>query len=58
MIPIDEKWFDPSTAYTAEVRSKINGGDYIGTWSDWSNAVKWKTAGEHCGGFTFTLAHT
>ncbi|XP_050961622.1 interleukin 21 receptor, tandem duplicate 2 [Labeo rohita] len=46
MIPIDEKWFDPSTAYTAEVRSKINGGDYIGTWSDWSNAVKWKTAGQ------------
>ncbi|KAK2916630.1 hypothetical protein Q8A67_001004 [Cirrhinus molitorella] len=44
-IQIDEMTFDPGTAYTVMVRSKIdNGKVYRGTWSDWSNEVKWKTA--------------
>ncbi|XP_059388552.1 interleukin-9 receptor-like [Carassius carassius] len=45
MIQIEEMRFDPDTMYTVMVKSKIdNRQTYSGTWSDWSSAVKWKTA--------------
>ncbi|KAF4115826.1 hypothetical protein G5714_003315 [Onychostoma macrolepis] len=45
MIQIDEMKLDPNTMYTVMVRSKIGKKmEYSGTWSDWSSAVKWKTA--------------
>ncbi|XP_073686588.1 interleukin 21 receptor, tandem duplicate 2 [Garra rufa] len=46
MIQIDEVMFDLGTAYTVMVRTMIDNiqKGYSGTWSEWSNAVKWKTA--------------
>ncbi|XP_026068122.1 interleukin 21 receptor, tandem duplicate 2 [Carassius auratus] len=44
-IQIDEMNFDPGTTYIVMVRTMIeNGSVYRGMWSDWSSAVKWKTA--------------
>uniref|UniRef100_A0A8C1Y3B0 Interleukin 21 receptor, tandem duplicate 2 n=1 Tax=Cyprinus carpio TaxID=7962 RepID=A0A8C1Y3B0_CYPCA len=45
MIQIDEMKLDPGTTYTVMVKTLIDHGNvYRGMWSDWSSAVKWKTA--------------
>lgn len=52
MIEIHEMLLDPSTTYTAMVRTGIlTKQPYSGTWSEWSSAVKWSTTykGEYCG---------
>uniref|UniRef100_A0A671SFE0 Fibronectin type-III domain-containing protein n=1 Tax=Sinocyclocheilus anshuiensis TaxID=1608454 RepID=A0A671SFE0_9TELE len=42
---IEEMKLDLDTMYTVMVKSKVDKTkDYNGTWSDWSSAVKWKTA--------------
>uniref|UniRef100_A0A673FMN2 Fibronectin type-III domain-containing protein n=1 Tax=Sinocyclocheilus rhinocerous TaxID=307959 RepID=A0A673FMN2_9TELE len=44
-IQIEEMKLDPDTMYTVMVKSEVDKTkDYNGTWSDWSSAVKWKTA--------------
>uniref|UniRef100_A0A8C1PFP4 Interleukin 21 receptor, tandem duplicate 2 n=1 Tax=Cyprinus carpio TaxID=7962 RepID=A0A8C1PFP4_CYPCA len=45
MIQTEEMKLDPDTMYAVMVKSKVNDRQvYGGTWSDWSSAVKWKTA--------------